>query len=188
MKLRAISTHKRSQLLWLLVDVTDSLINSILSHVFRWELIVSTNSSSQWNCVMHEINIFLCPASEVSNETIHIMSLWHGNWAVSIVLLEFIHEHEGHVFIVDVQNEIGSRLVDTLWEIWLGQQFKGIICLTGVVFVDQVEWVPFMIKLLSSLCFTIGCKSLVSECINIDINCWIKAFFLHPWTTISNEL
>ena len=64
----------------------DGFVNTILSNVFRRELIVIGSSTSEWHRVVHVINILLSPLSKVTNETVEVMTLGHIDCAVFVVV------------------------------------------------------------------------------------------------------
>ena len=73
---------------------------------------------------MHEVNMLLSPAAEVPHKPVEVVSLRHINRAVSVELLELVHQHEGHVLVVDVEDQVWSRLVDASGEVRLGKLYN----------------------------------------------------------------
>ena len=53
-----------------------------------------------------------------------------------------LHEIHGEVLISNIENEIGSSLVDSLGNVGLGQQVINLVGISGEVLVYQVEWIP----------------------------------------------
>ena len=59
--------------------------------------------------------------------------------------------------------------------------------LSGVVLVDQVEGVPSEEdRFIEGLRLAVGSEGLVSHGSNIEVNCWLEAFLLHPWATVAS--
>lgn len=69
-----------------LVDVFDSFVDTILTYVFRWELVVISRGTSEWNSVVHVVNIFFSPLSKVSHKSIQIVSLRHIDCTIFVVV------------------------------------------------------------------------------------------------------
>lgn len=61
---------------------------------------------------MHVINVFLSPLAEVTHKSVEVMALRHIDRTVTVEFAHIVHEHEGHVFIVNVKNKVGSLLED----------------------------------------------------------------------------
>lgn len=96
------------------VNVLDSFINTILSDEFSRELEAIRSLSLKRDSVMHVVNVFLSPLTEVTNKSVEVVTLRHINCTVAVVMTHFIHEHESHVFVIDVKNEVRSLLEDFL--------------------------------------------------------------------------
>jgi len=96
------------------VNVLDSFINTILSDEFSRELEAIRSLSLKRDSVMHVVNVFLSPLTEVTNKSVEVVTLRHINGTVAVVMTHFIHEHESHVFVIDVKNEVRSLLEDFL--------------------------------------------------------------------------
>jgi len=99
----------------LFVNVADCFVNSILTNIFAWELILIASGSCKRYSVMHVINILFSPLSEVFNEAVKVMAFWHFNSTVFVVIYRaftvkfeltsnFVHQHESHILVVNVQN------------------------------------------------------------------------------------
>lgn len=96
------------------VNVLDSFINTILSDEFSRELEAIRSLSLKRDSVMHIVNVFLSPLTEVTNKSVEVVTLRHIYGTVAVVMTHFIHEHESHVFVIDVKNEVRSLLEDFL--------------------------------------------------------------------------
>lgn len=96
------------------VNVLDSFINTILSDEFSRELEAIRSLSLKRDSVMHVVNVFLSPLTEVTNKSVEVVTLRHIYGTVAVVMTHFIHEHESHVFVIDVKNEVRSLLEDFL--------------------------------------------------------------------------
>jgi len=96
------------------VNVLDSFINTILSDEFSRELEAISSLSLKRDSVMHVVNVFLSPLTEVTNKSVEVVTLRHINSTVAVIMTHFIHEHESHVFVIDVKNEVRSLLEDFL--------------------------------------------------------------------------
>ena len=58
----------------LAIQMLDSLIGSVLATVFSWEGKAISLTSNERQSVMHEVYILESPGSEISNESIVMMS------------------------------------------------------------------------------------------------------------------
>jgi len=96
------------------VNVLDSFINTILSDEFSRELEAIRSLSLKRDSVMHVVNVFLSPLTEVTNKSVEVVTLRHINSTVAVIMTHFIHKHESHVFVIDVKNEVRSLLEDFL--------------------------------------------------------------------------
>lgn len=96
------------------VNVLDSFINTILSNEFSRELEAISSLSLKRDSVMHIVNVFLSPLTEVTNKSVVVVTLRHINGTVAVVMTHLIHKHESHVFVVNVKNEVRSLLEDFL--------------------------------------------------------------------------
>jgi len=94
------------------INVLDSFVNTVLSNKLSRELEVIGGLSLERDCVMHVVNIFLSPLTEVTHKSVEVMALRHIHSTVTVEVTHLVHEHEGHVFVVNVKNEVGSLLED----------------------------------------------------------------------------
>ena len=82
----AVLTNQVSQVTVLSVYMFYSLVNTILADVFRRELVVICSCTSKWHCVVHVVNVLLCPLSEITDKPVQVMSLRHFNCAIFVVV------------------------------------------------------------------------------------------------------
>ena len=82
----AIFADQVCQVTVLFVNVANCFVDSILTNILPWELILIASGSCERNSVMHVINILLCPLSEIFNEAIKIVAFWHFNSTVFVVI------------------------------------------------------------------------------------------------------
>ena len=61
---------------------------------------------------MHVINVLFRPVAHVLNKSSKEVSLWHLDSAVTVSLSDFVHEEEGHVLVVDIEDQVRATLVD----------------------------------------------------------------------------
>jgi len=97
--------------------VLDSFVSTVLADEFSRHLEAVTGLSFQRNSVVHIIDIFLRPLSEVANKPVIIVTLRHVNGTVAVIEAHLIHEQEGHVFVVDVQDEVRAFLENLLGQL-----------------------------------------------------------------------
>lgn len=173
----------------LAVNVMNCLINTILTNVITWELITILDWGLQWNSVMHMVQQFLVPATHISDESVHIMTLWHVNSALLVVWQKFLHHEEGHVLISNVEDQVWTALVDSLRKLSFHHKVVDMIGLASEVLVDQVEWVPLVVGVLVHVsALTVGDKLLVWNHLQVEVQRWLETFLLHPVATIASEL
>jgi hypothetical protein len=143
------------------------------------------------------------------------VALGHLDGAVSVVLLDFVHEQESHVLVVDVEDQVWSTAEDSLGQLnvhhltnataWsrmltrslchsIGQLestyiLKDIVSLAHIALVDQVQWVPLEVDIfILSFGLSIGMELLVLHQINVEVNSRLEALLLHPVAAITVEL
>jgi len=128
------------------VDVLDSFVNSILTNELRRELEAIEGGSSQRDSVVHIINIFLSPLLEVTHKSVEVMALGHVHSAVAVVVTHLVHEHEGHVLIINVKNQVRSLLEDLLGSFHVHELIVDLVSLASVVLIHQVQGVPSVVN------------------------------------------
>jgi hypothetical protein len=94
--------------------VLDSFVSTVLADELSGHLEAVTGLGFQRNSVVHIIDIFLRPLSEVTNKPVIIVTLGHVNGTVAVIEAHLIHEQEGHIFVVDVQDEVRALLENAL--------------------------------------------------------------------------
>lgn len=82
----SIFTDQVSKTAVLRVDVLNSFINSVLSNIFRRELVIIASSASERHRVVHVIYVLLSPLSKVAHETIQVMTFRHVDCTVFVVV------------------------------------------------------------------------------------------------------
>ena len=92
----------------------NSFVNTVLSNEFRRELEAVLSVSLERDGVMHVVDILLSPLTEVTYKSVEVVTLGHVNVTVSVEMTHLVHEHEGHVLVVDVKNQVRSALEDFL--------------------------------------------------------------------------
>ena len=96
------------------INVLNSFINTILSNKFRRELEAILSVSLEGHCVMHVVNVLLGPLTEITHKSVEVMTLGHVNVTVAVEMTHLVHEHECHVLVVDVKNQVGPTLENFL--------------------------------------------------------------------------
>ena len=86
MELGAIWADQVLEVWRALINVADGLEDSILAHVFRGERVAASDLGCQGHRVVHVINILFCPITHVSHESSQVVSVWHCDRAVPVVL------------------------------------------------------------------------------------------------------
>jgi hypothetical protein len=99
------------------VDVLDSLVNTVLTNILRRESVFVGCCAGKGHSVVHVVDVFLGPLSEVANKSIQIVALGHVNSTLAIEVLNVIHQQESHILIVNVEDKGGTRLVDFLGQV-----------------------------------------------------------------------
>lgn len=128
------------------VDVLNSLVDSILTNELRRELEAIESGSGKRDGVVHIINVFLSPLFEVTHKSVEVMALGHVNSTVAVVVTHLVHEHEGHVLIINVKNQVRSLLEDLLGSLNVHKLIVDLVSLTSVVLVHQVQGVPSVVN------------------------------------------
>lgn len=100
-----------------------------------------------------------------------------------MLTLDLVHESEGHVLVVNVQNNAGASLVDSLWEVYFHKLIVDLISVPGVVLVHQVEEVPSEVNALSEVFrLSESHELLVEEVANVQIDAPSHPLLLHVLT------
>jgi hypothetical protein len=128
-----------SKLLWLWKQMSSGFIHSVLPNVSTWELVSFWSSSSDRNSVMHMINILLTPLPHILYKLIVVMSSGILDRGVPIERLNFIHQREGHIFIVNIKNDTRSLLVNWFRQIIFFKFIKYWFYISTLVLVDQIK-------------------------------------------------
>jgi len=117
------------------------------------------------------------------------MTLGHLDRTGLVLIFKLLHQQEGHVFIINVQDEVRSALVDSFGQVDFHQAFIGVISLPYIVLIDKIQRVPLVVvALMGSLGFTICMERLVRHYIDIEFVRWLKSFSLHPLASVACEL
>ena len=95
----------------------DSLIGTVLANILGRELEAVPHVSSERRGVVHEVDVLLRPLAEVSDEPVHVVALGHVKPAVGVVFAHVVHQLEGHVLIVNVEDKVGTLLVNQLGQV-----------------------------------------------------------------------
>ena len=61
------------------IDVLDAFVGTVLTDVFTWHLESISCRNSQWDGEVSNIDVFLCPLLEVTDEAVEVVPLWHVN-------------------------------------------------------------------------------------------------------------
>ena len=100
-----------------------------------------------------------------------------------MLTLDLVHESEGHVLVVDVQNDAGASLVDSLGEVYFHKLIVDLISIPGVVLIHQVEEVPSKVDALSEvLRLPESHELLVEEVADVQIDAPCHSLLLHVLT------
>ena len=209
MQLGAILADKVLQVCGSLVDVAHSLENSVLTDIFGGEFVPTAYFRGQWHSIVHVIDILLGPVAHVTDEPVKVVALGHCNRAISVVLLDLVHQQKGHILVVDVQDEVRSALEDPSGQLHIhhlkvGQikldycsnigQFEinytyileYIISLAHVALIDQVQWVPPEVHgLMGSLGLPVGVELLVLHQVDVKVDSGLETLLLHPVATVA---
>jgi hypothetical protein len=171
------------------VNMLHGLIGTVLSNVLAGELVVVASGSGQRHGVVHVIDVLFGPLAEVTHESVEVVTLGHVNCTVLVVLFDFVHEHESHVLVVNIENEVGAALVDLLSHLGLKQLVEYLIGAPGVVLVDQIPGVPSPEKIFAEgLGLTVSHKGFVHELINVDIHSGLESFLGHPGAAVASKV
>ncbi len=54
----------------LLVNMFNSFVNTVLANVLRWELVLVSCANCKGNCIVHMVNVLLCPLSKVTDKSV----------------------------------------------------------------------------------------------------------------------
>ena len=93
-----------------LVDISHSLEDTVLADILGGKFVPSAHFRSQRYRIVHIVDVLLRPVTHVPHKPIKVVPLRHCNRAVSVVLFDLVHEQEGHVLVVDVEDEVGPAL------------------------------------------------------------------------------
>jgi hypothetical protein len=97
-----------------------------------------------------------------------------------MLTLDLVHESEGHILVVNVKNDAGPSLVDSLGEIYFHELIVDLISIPGVVLIHQVEEVPSEENALSEvLGLPESHELLVQKVSNVQVNAPCHALLLH---------
>lgn len=91
-----------------------SFENAVLANILRGEHKAVGFSCSERHSVMHVINILHLPLVEVFHKAVHVMTLRAIQGRVLVIFLNFLHHHESQLLIINRENEVGTRLVNSL--------------------------------------------------------------------------
>lgn len=138
---------------------------------------------------MRLVDVPLRPLAEVTGEPGPEVALGHVDRAVGVKATHLVHQQEGHVFIVDVEDHIRPLLVNAFRQILAHQNIVLLLRCARVVLVDEVEEVPTEIdRLLVTLCLPVAVESFVQEQVYVNVDQTLEAFFLHPRAAVACEL
>lgn len=99
-----------------------------------------------------------------------------------------LHEIHGEVLISNIENEIGSSLVDSLGNVGLGQQVINLVGISGEVLVYQVEWIPLpVIGEVVGLGFPERMESFIQKVVQIEVEIVLEPLGSHVFTTVAEE-
>lgn len=85
----AVSGKKMSEMAAFGINVSDSFVNTVLTNILSRELVAITKALSQRNSVVREVNILFSPVSKVTHKSVEIVTLWHIDSTVLIILYTF---------------------------------------------------------------------------------------------------
>jgi len=120
---------------------------------------------------MHVIDIFQIPLLHVTHKTVVIMSLRHIDSRVFVELSDVVHEHEGHVLVVDVHDQIGTALENLLGQFLVHEFIVSLIGFVSVMFVGKIERIPSEEdRFFGSLCLSISVECFIKEFVHVNLN------------------
>mmetsp|Transcript_17296 Transcript_17296/g.16502 ORF Transcript_17296/g.16502 Transcript_17296/m.16502 type:complete len:224 (+) Transcript_17296:581-1252(+) len=113
----AVFLHQALQVLALGVDVLEGLVDSVLAGVLARELESVLATHDKGHSIVNEIEVFQGPLLEVFHEPVIIVSPRQIIGPRAVEFREVFHELEGHVLIVNAEDDTGFSLIDLLWQI-----------------------------------------------------------------------
>ena len=98
-----------------------------------------------------------------------------------------LHEIHGEVLISNIENEIGSSLVDSLGNVGLGQQVINLVGISGEVLVYQVEWIPLpVIGEVVGLGFPERMESFIQKVVQIEVEIVLDKIYRNREIVLEN--
>lgn len=99
------------------------------------------------------------------------------------------HEVHCQILISNVENQVGSSLVNSFGDVGLSEKVINLISISSIMLVDQVKWIPFpMVPNIVGLRLSKRVKSLIQKIVDIKMEILSETFSGHVFATITEEL
>ena len=99
-----------------------------------------------------------------------------------------VHHEHGQVLVADVEDEVWSSLINSLWNVAILHDIKNVVTVSHEMLVDEIEWIPLPVNFSAiGLRLPIGVELFIHEIVDVEVKILMETFFGHVLSKTANK-